>query len=384
MPEKRYLVTPGPTPVPPEVLAATALPMIHHRSADFRAAFERVLDRLAEVYRTQNDVLLFTSAGTAAMESAVANLCSPGDRVLCVSHGYFGERWAEIAKGYGLDVDHLRYEWGETPNADEVGARLEEIGGAKVVYLTHSDTSTGGVADVQATAARIADSGALVAVDAISSLAAVPLETDEWGLDVVLTSSHKALMCPAGLAFAAISPAALEATETAASPRYYMDWRRAVTTQAKGETPFSTAISLVRGLDVALGMILEDGLEAAHERHLRLGRAARAGVKAMGLDLFSPDDDTSAVVTAIRMPADIDGQAIVAAMREESGVTIIGGQGQMRGKIVRFGHIGYVDVNDVTVALAALERALVGAGADVERGVAVAAAHEAHAEPVAA
>jgi serine---pyruvate transaminase len=383
MPEKRYLVTPGPTPVPPEVLAATAQPMIHHRSADFRGTFTRVLDRMRAVYRTENDVLLFTSAGTAAMESAVANLCSPRDRVLIVSHGYFGERWAEIAERYGLDVEHMRYEWGELPNADEVGLRLEEIGGVKVVYLTHSDTSTGGVADVQATAERIAGSGALVAVDAISSLAAVPLETDEWGLDVVLTSSHKALMCPAGLAFAATSPAALEATERASLPRYYMDWQRAIRAQAKGETPFSTAISLVRGLDVALDMILADGLDTAHERHVRLGRAARAGVKAMGLELFSPDDDSSVVVTAIRMPEDVDGQAIVSSMREASGVTIIGGQGPLRGKIVRFGHIGYVDVNDVAAALSALERALVEVGADVERGTAVPAALEAHAEPVA-
>jgi aspartate aminotransferase-like enzyme len=384
MPEKRYLVTPGPTPVPPEVLAATAQPMIHHRSSDFRGTFTRVIERLQAVYRTENDVLLFTSAGTAAMESAVANVCSPGDRVLVVSHGYFGERWAAIAQRYGLDVDHLRYEWGELPSPDEVGARLEEIRGAKVVYLTHSDTSTGGVADVEATAERLAGSGALVAVDAISSLAAVPLETDDWGLDIVLTSSHKALMCPAGLAFAAISPAALEATETASLPRYYMDWQRAVAAQALGETPFSTAISLVRGLDVALDLILADGLAAAQERHLRLGRAARSGVKAMGLELFSPDADSSAVVTAIRMPAEIDGQAIVASMRERSGVTIIGGQGAQRGKIVRFGHIGYVDVQDIAAALAALERALVEAGADVERGTAVPAALEAHAEPVVA
>jgi aspartate aminotransferase-like enzyme len=240
------------------------------------------------------------------------------------------------------------------------------------------------VADVQATAERIAGSGALVAVDAISSLAAVPLETDDWGFDIALTSSHKALMCPAGLAFAAISPAALEATESASLPRYYMDWQRAIAASAKGETPFSTAISLVRGLDVALEMILTDGLDAAHERHLRLGRAARAGVKAMGLELFSPDADSSAVVTAIRMPEGVDGQATVASMREESGVTIIGGQGQLRGKIVRFGHIGYVDVQDIAAALAALERALVEAGADVERGAAIPAALEAHAEPVAA
>jgi aspartate aminotransferase-like enzyme len=384
MPEKRYLVTPGPTPVPPEVLAATALPMIHHRSADFRGTFASVLQRLQTVYRTTNDVLLFTSAGTAAMESAVANLCSPGDRVLVVSHGYFGERWAAIAEGYDIAVDHLRYEWGETPSPDEIGARLEELGGARAVYLTHSDTSTGVVADVQATAARLAGSGALVAVDAISSLAAVPVETDDWGLDVVLTSSHKALMCPAGLAFAAISPAALDATESAASPRYYMDWRRTLTAQAKGESPFSTAISLVRGLDVALDLLLAEGLAAAHERHVRLGRAARAGVKAMGLELFSPDEDRAAVVTAIRMPADVDGQAVVAGMRERSGVTVIGGQGQLRGKIVRFGHIGYVDQNDVVVALAALERELVEVGADLERGTAVPAALEAYAGPVAA
>lgn len=384
MPEKRYLVTPGPTPVPPEVLAATALPMIHHRSADFRGTLASVLERLQAVYRTANDVLLFTSAGTAAMESAVANVCSPGDRVLVVSHGYFGERWATIAEGYGLAVDHLRYEWGETPSPDEIGARLEELGGARAVYLTHSDTSTGVVADVQATAARLSGSGTLVAVDAISSLGAVPVESDEWGLDVVLTSSHKALMCPAGLAFAAVSPAALDATESAACPRYYMDWRRTLTAQAKGENPFSVAISLVRGLDVALGLILREGLEAAHERHVRLGRSARAGVKAMGLDLFSPDEDRAAVVTAIRMPANVDGQAVVVGMRERSGVTVIGGQGGLRGKIVRFGHIGYVDQNDVVVALAALERELVEVGADVERGAAVPAALEAYAEPVAA
>ncbi|HXV56280.1 MAG TPA: alanine--glyoxylate aminotransferase family protein [Gaiellaceae bacterium] len=384
MPEKRYLVTPGPTPVPPEVLAATALPMIHHRSADFRSTFARVLARLADVYRTQNDVLLFTSAGTAAMESAVANLCSPGDRVLVVSHGYFGERWATIAAGYGLAVEHLRYEWGETPGPDEVGARLEEIGGAKAVYVTHSETSTGVVHDVQATAARLAGSGALLCVDAISSLAAVPLETDEWGFDVAITSSHKALMSPAGLAFAAVSAAALDAARSATSPRYYMDWHRTLAAQEKGESPFSTAISLVRGLDVALGLLLEEGLEAGHERHVRLGRACRAGVKAMGLELFSPDEDRAAVVTAIRMPADVDGQAIVSSMRERSGVTAIGGQGPLRGRIVRIGHIGYVDVNDVVVALVALERALAEAGADVERGAAAPAALEAHAEPVAA
>src|ERR687892_1949434 len=224
MPEKRYLVTPGPTPVPPEVLAATAAPMIHHRTPEFRAVLARVFDRLQQVYRTEHGVVLFASAGTGAMESAVANLCSPGDRVLVVSHGFFGERWAAIARAYGCDLVHLRYPWGEAPNADEVGEKLAEMGGAKVVYLTHSETSTGVVADVRSIAERLNGSGALVVVDAISSLAAVPLETDAWGLDVVVTSSHKALMTPAGQAAGSVSPAALEAAERASSPRFYFDW----------------------------------------------------------------------------------------------------------------------------------------------------------------
>ena len=381
MPEKRYLVTPGPTPVPPEVLAATAAPMIHHRTPEFRTILARVLERLQEIFRTERDVVLFTSAGTGAMESAVANLCSPGDSVLVVSHGYFGERWAAIARGYGCDVDHLRYEWGETPNPDDVAASAE-ASGPKVVFLTHSETSTGVVADIRAIAEPLSGSDALVAVDAISSLAAVPLETDAWSLDAVITSSHKALMAPAGLAAVAVSPAATTAARAATSPRFYFDWERTLARHAMQDTPFSPAISLVIGLDVALGMVLEAGLEAAHERHVRLGRACRAGAKAMGLELFSPDEDRAAVVTAIRVPSDIDSSAIVLTMRERSGVTVVGGQGELKGKIVRIGHIGYVDVHDVATALTALELALVEAGADVERGAAVSAALEAHGEPI--
>jgi aspartate aminotransferase-like enzyme len=382
MPEKRYLVTPGPTPVPPEVLAATALPIIHHRGPDFRAALARVIERLKQVFLTEQEMLTFTSAGTGVMESAMQNLCSPGDRVLVVSHGYFGERFAALADAYGCDLVHLRYGWGESPNADEVGEKLEKIGGAKAVFLTHSDTSTGVVSDLRSIAERLNGTEAMIVVDAISSLAAVPVETDAWGLDVVITSSHKALMCPPGLAFASVSERAFETARAATTPRFYFDWERTRAAQEKGENPFSPAISLYLGLDVALGMILDEGLEAAYERHVRLGRACRAGVKAMGLELFSPDEDRAAVVTAIRMPSDVDGQAVVLSMRERSGVTIIGGQGEVRGKIVRIGHIGYVDVFDVTTALAALELVMVEAGADVERAVAASAALEAFAEPV--
>jgi serine---pyruvate transaminase len=382
MVEKRYLVTPGPTPVPPEVLAATAAPMIHHRTPEFRGILARVLERLQQVFRTEHDVVLFASVGTGGMESAVANLCSPGDRVLVVSHGFFGERWAAIARGYGCDVDHLRYDWGETPSADEVASRLEESRGAKAVFLTHSDTSTGVVADIRGIAERLNGSDALIAVDAISSLAAVPLEMDNWGLDAVVTSSHKALMSPAGLAAVAVSPAALTASRAATSPRFYFDWERMLAAHAKHDTPFSPAVSLVTGLDVALDRVLATGLEAAHERHVRLGRACRAGAKAMGLELFSPDEDRAAVVTAIRVPPEIDSSAIVLSMRERSGVTVVGGQGELKGKIVRIGHIGYIDVHDVATALTALELALAEADADLERGVAVSAALEAHGEPV--
>ena len=383
MPPKRYLVTPGPTPVPPEVLQAMSAPIVHHRGHDFRVVLARLLERLPEIFRTDNDVLLFAASGTGAMESAVANVCSPGDRVLVVSAGHFGERWGEIAARYGCDVVPLAYEWGETPSADDVEARIAEVGGVKAVYLTHCETSTGVVTDVRSIAERAEAVDALVVVDAISSLGAIRLETDEWGIDVVVSGSQKALMTPPGLAVASVSPAAVDASVTASSPRFYFDWERARKFLGKRppEAQFTPAISLVLGLDAAVSLLLEEGLEATFDRHVRLGRSCRAGVKAMGLEVFSPDEDRSAVVTAIRMPEGIDGQEIVRFLREREGVTIAGGQGHLKGKVVRIGHIGYVDVFDVTTALAGLELALVDAGADIERGVAVTAALDTYGEP---
>jgi serine---pyruvate transaminase len=373
---KRYLLTPGPTPVPPEVLAAMSQPIIGHRGGDFRELMTQVLDRLHEVFRTRNDVLLLTASGTGAMESAVANLCSPGDRIVIVTAGNFGERWVSLAQAYGLEPDVVRYSPGETPAPEDVAARLRELGGATAVFCTHSETSTGVVSDVEALAAVARDAGALSVVDAISSLGAVPLETDEWGIDVVATGSQKALMTPPGLAMASVSPAAMVAAARSTSPSFYFDWVRTRKAQERPQTPFTPAISLVVGLDVALGLLLAEGLEETFDRHVRLGRACREGVKAMGLELFSPDEDRSAVVTAIRMPDGIDGQEIVAAVRERMGVTIAGGQGELRGKIVRIGHIGYVDIFDVVIGLAAVELALGEAGADIERGVGPARALE--------
>jgi aspartate aminotransferase-like enzyme len=380
MAEKRYLLTPGPTPVPPEVLAALSLPVIHHRERDYREIYERCLARLAEVYRTDHDVLMFTTSGTGAFESAVANLTSPGDRQLVLSAGNFGERWAGMVKAFGADLVHVRLDWGETPEPEDLRSALAEAGDVRVVYLTHSETSTGVVCDVQALAAVAKDAGALVVVDAVSSLGAVPLETDAWGIDVVVSGSQKALMCPPGVAFASVAPSALDAAGRATAPRYVMDWERTRTAQAKLDAPFTPAVSIVRALDVALGLLLQEGLEAAFDRHTRLGRSCREGAKAMGLELFSPDEERSAVVTAIRAPEGVDGTEVVSALRDRFGITIANGQRDLKGKIFRIGHIGWFDIFDITNALAAVELVLADAGADIERGVAVTRALEAWAE----
>ena len=379
MAEKRYLFTPGPTPVPPEVLAALAEPIVHHRGPDYRAVFGECLERLRAVCRTSGDVLLFTCSGTGAMESAVANVCSPGDRVVVVSAGHFGERWQQLAAAYRCEVEAIAYDWGETPSADDLSSRLAELGGAKAVFLTHSETSTGVVADLQALAAAAKPFGALVVVDGVSSLGAVPLETDAWGIDVVASGSQKALMTPPGLGLASVSASAWEALGS--SPRFYFEWEKTRAGQDTLDSAFTPAVTLVRALNVALGLLLVEGLEAVFDRHVRLGRACREGAKAMGLELFSPDEDRSAVVTAIRAPDGVDSAELVLALRDRYGVTLAGGHGELKGKIFRIGHIGYYDVFDIATALAAVELALTDLGAEIERGAAVTRALEAFAAP---
>jgi aspartate aminotransferase-like enzyme len=368
-------MAPGPTPVPPEVLAAGAEPVLHHRGPDFRALMLRCLDRVRQVVRTENEVLLFTASGSGAFESVVVNLLSPGERVLAVSAGEFGERWAALATAYGADVQDLRYAWGETPQPDDVRARVEETG-AEVVFLVHSETSTGVVADVQALAQAAREAGALSVVDAVSSLGAVRLETDAWGLDVVVAGSQKALMTPPGLSLATVSAPAWERSTSTTTPRFYFDWAKHRASLETGTTPFTPAVSLVASLDAALGLLLEEGLEAAFARHAALGRACREGAKAMGLELFSPDEDRSAVVTAILTPEGVDARALVLALRDRFGITVAGGHGELGSRMFRIGHIGYYDVFDITTALAAVELLLVEAGADIEPGLAVTRALE--------
>jgi aspartate aminotransferase-like enzyme len=375
--QKRYLFTPGPTPVPPEVLAAEAQPMVHHRGADFREVYERTLSRLQEVFRTEAQVLLFAASGTGAMESAVANLTQSGDKVAVVVAGAFGERWAKICTFHGLDVTRVEYEWGEVPDPAEIAAAARQAG-AGIIFCTQSETSTGVVTDIQAVKAAAGD--IIVVVDAVSSLGAVPLEMDAWGLDVVVSGSQKALMCPPGLAMAAVADHLWETLPQ--SRTFYFDWRATRKAQEAFDAAFTPAVSLIRGLDVALAMILEAGLEEAFARHVRLGRATRAGVKAMGLELFSPDDDSSAVVTAIRVPDGVESPALLRHLRDNHGVTLAPGQGALKPSIFRIGHIGWFDIFDIVVALAAVELGLTELGAEVERGVAVARAFEAYEQRV--
>ena len=367
MARTQQLLTPGPTAVPPEVLAALARPVIHHRSPDFAEVFALAQERLRAVFRTERDVLVFTASGTGAFESAVVNLLSPGERVLAVSQGEFGERWQALAAAFGCEVVPLTYAWGGTPKADDLRVALEQSG-ARTVFIVHSETSTGVVCDLEPLLAVCAELGALSIVDAVSSLGAVPLETDSWGADVVVTGSQKALMTPPGLAFAAVSDAAWERTATATLPRFYWDWQRQRTVQEKGSTPFTPATSTVVALVEALGLVLAGGLEAAFARHRALGRACRAGIKAMGLELYSPDDDSAAVLTGALTPEGVDAVALRLALRDRHGITIAGGHGDLVSRLFRIGHIGHVTVEQIAGALTSIEDELVAAGAEIERG----------------
>ena len=370
------LLTPGPTSVPPEVLRALAEPVLHHRSPDFAEVFAAAQARLRQVFRTDDEVLVFTSSGTGAFESAIVNLLSPGDRILAVSQGEFGERWQKMATALGCDVVPLAYAWGASPRPDDLRGALDESG-AETVFLVHSETSTGVVCDLEPLLAVCAEAGALSIVDAVSSLGAVPLETDAWGADVVVTGSQKALMTPPGLAFAAVSEKAWGRAETATLPRFYWDWARQRRVQATGSTPFTPATSLVVALVEALGIVLDGGLETAFARHRALGRACRAGVKAIGLDLYSPDDDSAAVLTGALTPGGIDAVELRLALRDRHGITIAGGHGELVSQLFRIGHIGHVGIEDIAGALTAIEEELSVAGADVELGRAAPAALEA-------
>ena len=367
---KKFLMTPGPTQIPSEVLLASAQPIIHHRTGAYSDLFARVNDNLKYVYQTENDVISFASSGTGAMESAVVNLCSPGDSVLIASCGKFGERWRDLSEVYGLDYDYREYEWGTAVVPGDIEQALKTKPGIKAVFVTHSETSTGVVNDMLAIGAIVGKTGAVLVSDSISGMGSSEIKTDEWQIDVVVSGSQKALMIPPGLAFVSVSDKAWDMVEKSMLPKYYFDWSKArkALAQAKPTTAFTPAVSLVVGLDTALAMIRAEGLEKLFKRHIVLGRATRAAVKGIGLELFSPDDDRCSSVTAVRVPEGIDDNKLRTLTRDKYGVQLAGGQGPVKGKIFRIGHCGYYNYTDIIVAITALELSLKELGYPVDLG----------------
>lgn len=370
---KQYLMTAGPTPVPPKVSQAMAEPVLYHRAPAFVEVYERVLGKLGYVFQTENDVLAFAASGSGAMESAVANLVRPGTPVLACAAGKFGDRWIELCDSYGGET--VRYEpgWGERLDAAEVERLLgghTEIG---VVFATLSETSTGIVHDIAAIAEVARAHDALLVVDAVSGLGAAELRQDEWGIDVVVAGSQKALMCPPGLAFASVSQRALDVAAESPGGRYYFDWGRTAKAQRKGGSPFTPPVTLFMGLDVSLDMIHEEGLEDVFARHALLARATRAGAAALGLDLFGDPDERATVVTAVELPETIDGGKVPGALRK-LGITANGGQGELAGRILRIAHCGYFGAFDILTTLSGLEMVLHELGGEVEHGAGVGAA----------
>ncbi len=364
---------PGPTPVPDRVVRKMSAPILTHRSSEFSDLLRQVASGLQHVFRTENDVLVLTASGSGAMEAAVVNLLSPGDRVLAISGGKFGGRWVELCATFGIDALTLDVEWGTAADPDEIDRILGEQGPFEAVLATHSETSTGVLHDIEALGRVARGHGCYLVVDAISGLGANELRTDDWHVDIALTGSQKALMIPPGLAFISVSERAWQRIEESRQPSYYLDLKRARDSFTKGLTPYTPAVSLLMGLAESLGMMKELGLEEIYRIHERNALVTRAGVAALGLNLFARRP--SNVLTSVVMPPGIDGSELLKTIKQECGVTIANGMDHYRGKYIRIAHLGYdVAPSDMIVALEALEHGLSRHGYEFETGVGIAAA----------
>lgn len=375
MDRPEIILAPGPTPIPPEVSLAQGSPLVYHRGPGFGDLMRDVTERLKTLYGTTKDVLLMTSSGTGGLESAIQNVFSPGDEVFVPLAGFFADRWKKLAESYGLLVRTIEYDWGTRIRPAEVDAALAEHP-VKAVLLTHSETSTGVIQPVRELAEVARARGALVIVDAVSSLGAVPFEFDAWGIDVAVGGSQKALSASPGIAFVAIGERAWEAHRTATLPSFYFDWStyKRFGELKDPENPWTPAISVMQGLQAALDLYFQDGLEGALARHRTLSRAVKEGVRALGLDLFGEGLEDNWTVTAITAPEGIDADAISDRIRADFGCVLAPGQGPLKGKVFRIGHLGYYSELDIVRGLAALEMTLERLGYPVKRGAAVAAA----------
>jgi aspartate aminotransferase-like enzyme len=383
---KNRLFTPGPTPILPSAQTAMASFAMHHRTADFRALYSRVLSDMKEFIGTKNDVLVLASSGTGVMEGAVSNLTSAGDKVLVLSAGKFGERWRDLTKAFGCVVEVVSAPYGETFSLDEVRGKI--TADVRAVYMQATESSTGARHDVEAVARLLRQSGddTLLVVDGITGLGTTRFDVDGWGIDVIIGGSQKALMIPPGLAYCAISERAWKRMETAKSPRYYFDFRKERKAAAKGESAFTPATSLFAALGAALDFIQQMGngdVAAGRVALIKNSELAaemtRAGAKALGLELFAPTCPAAAL-TAIQAPAGVDSGAMVKQFREDFGAVVANGQAEMKGKLFRIAHLGYYDYLDTIGILAALEHVMAGTGRDVEYGAAARAAQKVYAK----
>lgn len=372
--KKRWLFTPGPTPIPPEALLAMAQPIDYHRSEDTVTLIKDVLAKLKHVFQTENDVLFLTSSGTGGMEGAVTNLLSRGDKVIVIRSGKFGERWADICTAFGIQIIPIDVTWGNAVEPQTVETLLTENPDIKAVFATLCETSTGVLHDIEALARLTRTRPTLLVVDAVSGLGADDLQMDNWGVDVVVSCAQKGLMTPPGLAVVALNQRAWDAVERSDLPKYYFDFRKAYESGLEGSVPYTPAVTLLTALQYALNRIYEEGIRNTIARHNRLATATRSAIKALGLSLFAASPANT--VTSIRLPEAVDGKAFVHLMLDKYGITYAGGQSQLSGKIVRIAHLGWVNDNDVIVAIAAFERGLVEIGYDLPIGAGVTAAQE--------
>ncbi len=369
--KKIRLLTPGPTPVPERLALRMAQPIVHHRSPEFEQVFGRVREGLQYIFQTKQDVLVFAASGTGAMEASFVNFLKRGDTVIVVDGGKFGERWGKFAKAYGVNAVTLKCEWGHPVAPAAVEKALRENPAIKAVYVQANESSTGVYHPIKELAAT-AKTPAILVVDAISALGAMPLPMDEWGIDVLVSACHKALGLPPGIAFLAAGDKAWKLNETADLPRFYFDAKRERDNQKKNQTAWTPAISLVEGLDESLKMYREEGLENVFERHQRMARAARAGMQALGLTLFSKSP--SPAMTTVEAPAGVDSEKLVKHLFARYGIKLVGGQDAAKGKIFRIARLGYFDDFDMLVVIGAVERGLHDLGAKIELGAGLKAA----------
>ena len=370
--KRTRLFTPGPTPVPEEVMLAMARPIIHHRTEEFQETLRFVNESLAYLFVTEQPVMTLTASGTGAMEAAIANTMARGDEIITVNGGKFGERWGKIGRAYGLNVHEIMIEWGRAVTVEQIEESLREHPNARGLFLTHSETSTGAFTDVRGIAAALRPGfDGLIVVDGITAVGAHEMRFDDWDLDVVITGSQKGLMIPPGLAFAALSERAWKATERSDLPRFYFDLTMARKAHADADTPWTPAITLIIGLGKALEMLRAEGREEAWARHDRLARSLRAGVEALGLGLFA--FPYSNALTSVVLPE--GGEAIPSHLKKAYGITAAAGQDHLKGKIVRFSHLGYYDEGDMMTLIHYLEQTLIDLGIPHESGAGLSAAH---------